>query len=91
MAIGVLEAARSRGLEAPGDLSVIGFDDINIADIHGISLTTISQKKSSMGRLAVDLIVDIMKGESDRVHKNILLEPLLVVRGSTGRPCRPGP
>ena len=54
-AIGVIGAARERGLAVPGDLAVMGFDDIHISDFIG--LTTIHQQLRESGRLAVELLL----------------------------------
>ena len=54
MAIGALEALREKGLKAPADMAVVGFDDIEMAGVPGVDLTTVSQKKSTMGIMAVD-------------------------------------
>jgi DNA-binding LacI/PurR family transcriptional regulator len=55
-AIGVLSAARERSLSVPGDLAVMGFDDIEIAEFIG--LTTIRQQLKESGRLAVELVLE---------------------------------
>ena len=54
-AVGVLKAARERGLSMPKDLAVMGFDDVDIADYIG--LTTIHQPLEESGRVAVDLLL----------------------------------
>jgi LacI family transcriptional regulator len=54
-AIGVISAARERGLSVPDDLAVMGFDDIEIAEFIG--LTTIRQQLKESGRLAVELVL----------------------------------
>jgi LacI family transcriptional regulator, galactose operon repressor len=89
MAIGVLQAARERGLRVPDDLSVVGFDDTIEAVIATPALTTVRQPLAEMGRMAVALLL--------RLLDNRRLEPLrvqlatrLVVRDSTARP-REGP
>lgn len=57
-AIGVLSAARQRGLAVPGDLAVVGFDDIEMAEFVG--LTTVGQPLKESGRLAVELLLGHM-------------------------------
>ncbi len=54
-AMGVLKAARERGISVPDDLAVIGFDDIEVADFIG--LTTIRQQLEESGRVAVELLL----------------------------------
>ncbi len=57
MAFGVIVAASKLGLNVPGDLSVVGFDDAPAAQIYSPSLTTIRQPVIEMGALAVDLLL----------------------------------
>jgi LacI family transcriptional regulator len=62
-AIGVYEAARELGLQIPGDLSVIGFDNLREAAYLNPPLTTIDQSIEKMGILATEMIVKLVKGE----------------------------
>ena len=80
-AIGVLEAARGLGIEVPSQLSVIGFDDIEVAGYVG--LTTVRQPLLESGRRGAQLLLDMLAG---RVVKPLceLLPLELVVRGTTG-------
>lgn len=80
-AIEVMEAADAAGLEIPGDLSVVGFDDIAIAGLSRIALTTIAQP---MGELADRAVSRALADPPPRRSRNVLLPPRLVVRGSTG-------
>ena len=57
VAIGVMRGVRAAGREVPGDVSVIGFDDIDVAEFVDPPLTTVRQPKDEMGRLAVDMIL----------------------------------
>jgi LacI family transcriptional regulator len=84
MAIGVLDALAETGLRCPEDVAVVGFDDIEMAGLPGVDLTTVSQKKSTMGRLAVDQLVEKIKGDEGSVAKTIILEPILVIRKTCG-------
>lgn len=80
-AMGVLEAARLRGLSVPGDLSVIGYDDIDVADFIG--LTTIRQPLFETGVHAVERLQALIAGEDPRPLREVL--PVeLVVRSTTG-------
>lgn len=82
MGIGALSAAHEAGLRVPQDLSVIGFDDIELARFTSPPLTTIVQPKQRIGQLAVDMLLErIQGGRLDA--KQILLQPELVVRAST--------
>ena len=83
MAVGALHAAADRGLRVPHDLSVAGFDDIDVARATHPALTTVRQPLGEMGRMAVSLLGRMLAGhELDALHVELATE--LVVRGSTG-------
>ena len=85
MAVGVLRAARQRGLSVPQDLSVVGFDDTELAQSVTPALTTVRQPLAELGRTAVSLLVrqiDRQRVEALRVE----LATRLVVRDSTTGP-----
>jgi LacI family transcriptional regulator len=84
MAIGVLECLRDRGVKVPQELAVIGFDDIEMAGLPGVDLTTVSQTKATMGRLAMDRLVEKLRSDSESLAKRILLEPILKIRKTCG-------
>ncbi len=84
MAMGSLEALRDAGIKVPDEMAVVGFDDIEMAGLPGVDLTTISQKKSNLGKLAVEILIENMRGESHRIAKKILLDPSLVIRKTCG-------
>src|SRR5262249_60769376 len=63
IAIGVLRAARKRGLRVPEDLSVVGFDDSEHAAIVTPPLTTVRQPLAEMGRMAVMLLTRLIEGQ----------------------------
>lgn len=82
MALGVIRAARMRGLSVPEDLSVVGFDDSLLIAFTDPPLTTIRQQVIAMGQAAVDaLLAQVNGGRAERTE--YLFEPELVVRGST--------
>lgn len=82
-AVGALAAAAERGLRIPEDLSVAGFDDIDLAQATRPQLTTVHQPLQEMGRMAVSLLIRLLEGQRiDALHVELATE--LVVRGSTG-------
>ncbi len=86
-AVGLLQAAHQSGLEVPRDLSVIGFDDIDMARYTIPPLTTIRQGGVEMGRAAVDLLIRMVEDEVDRDElEDVVFEPTLIVRESTAPP-----
>jgi len=84
MAIGVLDGLHEKGLSAPKDLALIGFDDIEMSGLPGIDLSTISQKKATMGIKAVDHLIAKINGESEHFVQKTILDPILVIRKSCG-------
>lgn len=82
MALGLLHAFRDAGLDVPGDVSIVGFDDIPEAAHFWPPLTTIRQDFAEVGRRAVALLLSQLSGDTDLDHDQI--PPELVVRGSTG-------
>jgi len=64
MAIGAIEAIKSMGLKVPEDISIIGFDDIEVADIVSPRLTTIRQDKVSIGQLVANTLVKLIEDDS---------------------------
>ena len=82
-AVGAMQAAAERGLRVPHDLSVTGFDDIDLAE--ATDLTTVRQPLPEMGRMAVSLLVRLLeRHQLDALH--VELATHLVVRGSTAPP-----
>jgi LacI family transcriptional regulator len=83
MAVGALRAASERGLTVPGDLSVAGFDDLDLSRATQPMLTTVRQPLQEMGRMAVTLLMRLLeRHRSESLHVELATE--LVVRGSTG-------
>jgi len=85
-ALGVFNAAAERHLQIPRDLSVIGWDDIQMASLPFISLTTMHLPKRAMGAAAATLLMERIRKKRITTPKTILLPLHLVVRGSTGPP-----
>lgn len=82
MCIGALSAAHEAGVRVPQDMSLIGFDDIELARFASPALTTIAQPKHRIGVTAVDMLLERIQG--GRVQaRQVLLQPNLVVRHST--------
>jgi len=82
MALGVLEAARTRGLRVPEDLSVVGFDDTEVARVAAPPLTTVAQPLRRMGAVAFRTALRLGRGEHIDSH-HVELATELVVREST--------
>lgn len=85
-AIAVIEAARAVGWSVPGDLSVVGCNDVPLASAINPALTTLRIDFASLGRLAVELLLARIFGRQEPGRRYI--QPELVVRGSTAPPRR---
>ena len=84
-ALGVVQAARARGLRVPEDLSVVGFDDTYLAPWVTPALTTVHTPLQEMGRYALQVLLRLVEGEPVDPH-HVELATDLVVRDSTGPP-----
>jgi DNA-binding LacI/PurR family transcriptional regulator len=83
LALGAIRAVRRAGMDVPADVSVVGYDDSGWLNSTDPPLTTVRQPIESMGKAAVALLVNQM--ELVTAHpEELLFEPELVVRGSTG-------
>lgn len=80
-AVGALMTCRELGLDVPGQVSIIGFDGIELAQYVTPPITTIHQPKLRLGQLAMEMLLELMEGKS--VDDQVLL-PELLVRCSTG-------
>ncbi|MGA7245711.1 MAG: LacI family DNA-binding transcriptional regulator, partial [Terracidiphilus sp.] len=84
-AIGAISALREAGLRVPEDISVLGFDDIMAAAMHHPPLTTIHQPLRSMGQVAANTLLSLIRNEIPHPRpETITVYPRLVVRASTG-------
>ena len=87
MAFGVLEAAQQRGLDVPGQLSIVGFDDVEIAQYF--RLTTVHQPLYESGARGAELLLEGMDSDDEptAVGPRHIVQPTeLVARSTTGPP-----
>jgi LacI family repressor for deo operon, udp, cdd, tsx, nupC, and nupG len=83
MAMGCLHAIRLAGREVPGDFSIIGVDDHEMANLH--DLTTVAQPVVEQGRIAAGLLLALLRGDAPPADTSVVVPTQLVVRTSTGR------
>jgi DNA-binding LacI/PurR family transcriptional regulator len=88
VAIGALHAIRAEGLTIPGDISVIGFDNIYLTSHTNPPLTTVAQPHYQQGQLAIQKLLSHLNGHDSGQGGFTLLECALVVRESSG-PYKP--
>ena len=91
-AIGALRALRARGLHVPGDVSVVGYDDIAAAGWVEPPLTTVTQDTVTMGRWAVERLADrtghLGDDRAEASAEVVRLPVTLRVRASSAAPSR---
>jgi LacI family transcriptional regulator len=88
-AVGVAEAARTRGLAIPGDLALVCFDDIELASRLQPFLTVMAQPAETFGTVATQLLLDRLAGHVSERRRIVVLSGDLVVRQSSGGPREP--
>jgi LacI family transcriptional regulator len=85
LAVGAMQTARERGLRIPEDLSIVGFDDSDLAPFVTPALTTVRLPLAEMGRIAVGLLSRLTSGRTVEALR-VELAARLVVRESTAAP-----
>jgi DNA-binding LacI/PurR family transcriptional regulator len=83
-AIGAIRALKDVGLTVPGDVSIVGFDDIQSAAYSTPSLTTVRQPLTEMGQRGAQVLLDRIAHREKEYPTEIIMAPELVVRESTG-------
>ncbi|MFU8853586.1 LacI family DNA-binding transcriptional regulator [Micromonospora sp. SL1-18] len=86
LAIGTSQRLFARGLHVPGDISVVGCDDVFGAEICHPALTTLSARIQDAGRAAVSLLLESLAPARRHARRRVVLPTTLVVRESTGSP-----
>ncbi|WP_349897503.1 LacI family DNA-binding transcriptional regulator [Parafrigoribacterium soli] len=84
MALGLIDRLRQRGLSAPYDMSVTGFDNVAVSTFVWPNLTTVDLPRVQMGRMSVDALLDILDGDGAPSSAPVQLPTELVVRQSSG-------
>ena len=88
IAAAAMSVLAQQGIDVPGEMSIVGFDDSALARSPGIDLTSVQQLPREMARLAVERIVARTEG-ADVAAREIVLEPELRVRTTTGPAAGP--
>jgi LacI family repressor for deo operon, udp, cdd, tsx, nupC, and nupG len=83
-AIGAIRALKDAGLSVPGDVSVVGFDDILSAAYSTPSLTTVRQPLFEMGKQGAQVLLDRIVNREKEYPPEIVMAPELIARESTG-------
>ena len=84
LALGVLQALYAAGVRVPEDIAIVGYDDIEFAAAAAVPLTSVRQPAEAMGALAAELLLEESGEEAaSHQHRQVVLQPELVVRAST--------
>jgi LacI family transcriptional regulator len=81
VALGLLQQVIASGRSVPGDLAIVGYDDIYFAAAAAVPLTSVRQPRQELGRTAAQLV--LAEGEPGHTHQQVVFEPELVARAST--------
>lgn len=81
IALGLLQQAIGAGASVPGDLAIVGYDDIVFAGAAAVPLTSVRQPRQLLGEAAAELV--LAETEPDHVHRQVTFQPELVARAST--------
>lgn len=82
-AIGFLEACKKRGVRVPEDISVVGFDGIELSSLESFDLTTVCQPVQEMAKRICELTIEAIRHPNKKCNHRVILEPTLIIRGTT--------
>jgi LacI family transcriptional regulator len=85
VALGALNAAAELGVTVPGDVSIVGFDDLPTADWALVKLSTIAFDLDKMSREAAQLLVERVEGRSDAAYRHVVYPTRFRPRNTLGR------
>ncbi|MDY7100370.1 MAG: LacI family DNA-binding transcriptional regulator [Actinomycetota bacterium] len=83
MALGILRGLFERGRSVPDDVALVGFDDIEFAQLAAVPLTSVRQPAEQIGRAGAELLLDECSDPDEHSHRHVDFTPELVVRRST--------
>lgn len=86
VAMGVLQELTRHGLRVPGDVAILGYDDIDFAAAAAVPLSSIRQPRRELGRTAAELLIEESDQPDRHDHRQIIFQPDLVERSSTDGP-----
>lgn len=83
IALGVLQHLIQHGVDVPGDMAIIGYDDIEFAAAAAVPLTSVAQPRHQLGRAAAEMLLEEAQQGVHHAHQEKLYAPELVARAST--------
>jgi LacI family transcriptional regulator len=85
LALGLMRGLIKQGISIPGDMALVGYDDVEFASVLATPLTSIRQPKYELGCTAAELLLDEANNPDSHQHKHIMYQPELIVRESSRR------
>ena len=85
LALGLLQQMTAMGIDVPGELAIVGYDDIEFAGAAAVPLSSVRQPRQLLGRTAAELLLAESEADEAHVHQQVLFHPELVVRASSIR------
>jgi LacI family transcriptional regulator len=86
LALGVLQTLTRAGIAVPGEMALVGYDDIDFAGAAAIPLSSVRQPRQQLGRTAAKLLIEEAETPDDHRHQHVVFQPELIVRDSSRRP-----
>jgi DNA-binding LacI/PurR family transcriptional regulator len=83
LALGLLQEMTQRGIRVPGDLAIVGYDDIEFAAAAAVPLSSVRQPREQLGRTAAQLLLEEIEADGSHEHRHVVFQPDLVVRASS--------
>jgi LacI family transcriptional regulator len=83
IALGFLQEMTRRGIRVPGDIAIVGYDDVEFAAAAAVPLSSIRQPRQELGRTAAQLLINEALDDDTHRHRQVIFEPELVVRQSS--------
>jgi len=91
LALGLLQQMTHLGVTVPGELAIVGYDDIDFAGSAAVPLSSVRQPRDLLGRTAAELLLAESAADETREHHEVRFHPQLVVRASSAATARHGP
>ena len=85
LALGLLQEMTRQGVKVPDELAIVGYDDIEFAEAAAVPLTSVRQPREQLGQTAAELLLAEADEGPEHVHQQVVFQPELVVRASSGR------
>ena len=91
VALGLLQHTTQAGVDVPGELAIVGYDDIEFAGAAAVPISSVRQPRELLGRTATELLLAETETTGGHVHEQVVFRPELIVRTSSTAPRRPPP